>query len=300
MNTIEIATVRFSGGRFQNHEMPIDSLKELERFQALLIETAKAIWHRQYPERKKLPDRFEDRFKLNVRSFQSGSTLAPLVWHRSAQMELEPIANETAPDEEILREAIKLIGRFHEQGQDSIDKMDWLSPKLIHKWSELGSGLKTSERMQFGTERKKLFTVSQAAKTGVDAVAQPSDIEHKTLVGVVVVVDVERMTCKMRMSEKSAVEVPFDVADMKIVVMALRNRARSSLNVSGRFDGTRFLDTPRLQLVSRSDPEFDPAPPPIEDVIDAISATVDEGEWVNLPHDLSDRFDNYVYGATQE
>jgi len=60
-NWKEVARLRFRGERFRDHALDLSALAELQQFQKLVAETAKALWRAANPDRKNLPAHFARR-----------------------------------------------------------------------------------------------------------------------------------------------------------------------------------------------------------------------------------------------
>lgn len=75
----EVAKLRFTGQRFQDHALDLSALAELSQFQKIVAETARALWKAEHPDRVRLPARFEERTRLCLRRIEEGSAVAPLI-----------------------------------------------------------------------------------------------------------------------------------------------------------------------------------------------------------------------------
>ena len=67
-NTRDLTTLTFVGPRFDDHGLDLDVLPELIAYKNLLIETAKALWRAQNPDRERLPKGFES--SLSIKFYQ--------------------------------------------------------------------------------------------------------------------------------------------------------------------------------------------------------------------------------------
>ena len=62
--TIELASLRFDGKRFEDHALDVECTQELTAYRTLVLECAKELWRRKNPGRMRLPRGFEDGFRL--------------------------------------------------------------------------------------------------------------------------------------------------------------------------------------------------------------------------------------------
>lgn len=62
--TIELASLRFHGKRFEGHALDVECTQELIAYRNLIVECAKELWRRKHPDRVRLPRGFEEDFRL--------------------------------------------------------------------------------------------------------------------------------------------------------------------------------------------------------------------------------------------
>jgi hypothetical protein len=63
-NRQELVTHIFKGGRFDDHGIDVDVLPDLVAYKRILVETAKEIWRRKNPNRRRLPKNFDETLSL--------------------------------------------------------------------------------------------------------------------------------------------------------------------------------------------------------------------------------------------
>ncbi|WP_155288396.1 hypothetical protein [Rhodococcoides fascians] len=76
-NGAVFAKVTLDGARFHNARLPVDALVELQRYQALVLESAKQAWFKENPG-SELPDGFEDGLELTLTKVEEGSATSVL------------------------------------------------------------------------------------------------------------------------------------------------------------------------------------------------------------------------------
>lgn len=69
---------RLVGGRFEEHTLPLDVLKDWSAFEELVIEVAKDIYLKENKGRKRTPRGFTDDFSLHLASVEPGSAIPVL------------------------------------------------------------------------------------------------------------------------------------------------------------------------------------------------------------------------------
>ncbi len=76
---------RLVGGRFEEHSLPLDVLKDWTAFEELVIEIAKDIYLKENRERKRTPRGFTDDFSLRLSAVEPGSAIPVLKRHFSGE-----------------------------------------------------------------------------------------------------------------------------------------------------------------------------------------------------------------------
>lgn len=69
---------RLVGGRFEEHSLPLDVLKDWSAFEELVIEVAKDIYLKENKDRKRTPRGFTDDFSLHLSAVEPGSAIPVL------------------------------------------------------------------------------------------------------------------------------------------------------------------------------------------------------------------------------
>jgi hypothetical protein len=72
------ARLRLTGGRFDGHGMPVETLVELAQYRELVLGVARARFLREHPERQRVPRGFVDRLQLRLQTVEEGSAMPVL------------------------------------------------------------------------------------------------------------------------------------------------------------------------------------------------------------------------------
>jgi hypothetical protein len=72
------AQLRLTGGRFDDHGIPVETLVELVAYRDLVLGIAKELFHIDHPARQRVPRGFSDRLQLRLETIKDGSTLPVL------------------------------------------------------------------------------------------------------------------------------------------------------------------------------------------------------------------------------
>ena len=78
-NEREFAAPAFHGHRFDANAMPVEVLKELEVYERLIVDVAKALFLQRNSDRKRVPKGFEQRLRLSIRAVDPGSAIPVLL-----------------------------------------------------------------------------------------------------------------------------------------------------------------------------------------------------------------------------
>ena len=66
--------IRFAGGRFNSHTIPLDVLPDLAAYKKLVVEVAKLFFKRNNGNRVRVPKGFEDSFQIGLKSIEGGQS----------------------------------------------------------------------------------------------------------------------------------------------------------------------------------------------------------------------------------
>ncbi len=298
----EVATVSFNGKRFDNHALDIPSLSELQHFQKMVTETHKAVWKKAHPGSGKLPANFEQITRLHFRGIRESSAVVPLETYtdQAAQlplMELEP---------EALVQTLNLIYRVFEAAHQSRPLPRETPKELLAEYVQWGEGLSNDERLEFALPGTVAMPITERERHWLTTFMDHPYEDELDITGRVLEADVRQKKFQIWMSDKEKVSVEFTEEQESEVTTALKehNSVRLRVEGLGRFNPDGNIDRIiRVDSLTR-EPEqkwvFDPATPRIEDRIAEHFADVPDEEWDNLPSDLIDNLDHYLYGTDKK
>jgi len=296
--TIEFASLRFDGKRFEGHALDVECTQELIAYRRLILECAKELWRRKNPGRVQLPRGFEDGFRVQFDRIEEGSAVVPLRRVReAAQAELD-LGDE-------FDEAAVLV----DAAIAAADRDDLLPEQLPANVVPLFAGFGRTLR-----DDEVLFTRARGA-TGEAAYTPkararlaewvgPTYEDKVDLVGEVRMANVGPGTFRLQIAETGAqIEGRFDPTQEALVLDALKNHRSVRLRVIGVAEfSTRDRQIKRLVriddvgLASAEARPFDESAPPIWEQLAKIGREAPAGTWDAVPDDLSMRIDEIVYG----
>lgn len=296
----EVAQLQFKGDRFRDHALDLTALTELRQFQTIVAETAKALWKAAHPDRERLPPHFEERTRLCLRRIDEGSAVAPL----EVYME-EPEQGEFwEPEPKEISEAVTLARQVFDRVAQDKPLPPKFPTELVSDYAELGKTLAANEELQI-----KQTGIRKTAKVNAknrQRLARYIEAPHETIyevTGEVLAADIRQQRFQVWINDRSSVTAPFSEVQEELVTSALKEHRVLRMRVKGRAEVAatgkllRFVAIDELKIVEAEPVLFDVNAIPIEDILEAIAKEVPQEEWDNLPDDLTDDLDHYLYGT---
>ena len=236
-----VATLKFSGKRFRNGAFDLSAGRELERFQKVVLETAKFLWRQANPGASKLPRRFDERISLSFRRTEIGSSVVPIEYSsNSNQHELVDINRTSVTD------AIDLsydIVAAIDGNQLVPEYVPW---QLLAAYRQLGKGLYEDEVMEFSPLNKQPIQFRSEFTTRLKS---RLDTTYEDVIDIFVSVYQVNMRTKTFLFESDygdATQVSFDDEHSERIIQALSKCGSRWLRICGR---GRFDDKGRLDKV---------------------------------------------------
>jgi hypothetical protein len=296
--TIELASLRFDGKRFEDHALDVECTQELVAYRTLVLECAKELWRRKNPGRVRLPKGFEDGFRLQFDRIGGGSAVIPLRRVRDvAQGELD-----LGDDFDVAAELIDLA-------ISAADRDDLLPEQLpanvIPLFGDFGRSLRPDEVLftrARNCNREAPYTAKARARLA--EWIGPTYEDTVDLVGEVRMANLGPGAFRLQIAETGVqVEGRFDSSQEALVLEALKNHRSVRLRVKGTAEfATRERQIKRLTrielvVLAPSDTvSFDESAAPIWEQLASIGKEAPPGTWESVPNDLSMRIDEIVYG----
>lgn len=184
------ALVYFEGGRHTAEGMPVDTLRELETFQRLLIEVAKDQWREEHPDHNRVPGSIEESLQLRLSEVCDDSSVPMLV---ADDAFLDP-GNLLGRARDGLVELLSRVvdtGRFPEN----------LHPEIGKYLKRLGATLPSAEWLVVSSaNRTRRLTYRRAnRKMAVEAESAAASMPHEgAVMGQVVRLDPSRGSFELR------------------------------------------------------------------------------------------------------
>jgi hypothetical protein len=298
----EVVRLRFVGDRFRDHALDLSALGELRQFQKMVAETAKALWRVKNPTRERLPRHFEERTRLCLRRIEDGSATAPLEVfldepEQKELFDLEPVE---------LKEAIDLAHGVFTAANEESPLPDAFPGELLDEYAKWGQKLADDEYIEFIPPDKSPSRVDKQLRNRLIALSESPHGAEIDVTGVVLEADVKMKRFQLWLDEKTAVKAFFTDGQEDDVISALKGHRELSLRLRGEgsFSPNGVLRqvtmVTELHLIEQSKFPYDPSARPIESILSELTGDISENEWDNLPGNLSENLDHYLYGTPKK
>ncbi|MFQ6096104.1 MAG: hypothetical protein ACE5O2_00125 [Armatimonadota bacterium] len=297
-NWREVVRLAFEGPRFRDHRLHVGALGELNQFQTMVTETAKALWRESNPQRERLPRGFEQQTLLWLRRIESGSAVLPLELAIGDSSQPALLAPEVESAVSLIHESL-LAADAEQVLPQSVSK------DLVREYQRFGECLADDEciRVTLPGEKGKAARVTVRSRSWLAAFVERSYEAPLDVTGEVLEADVRQRRFQVWLDRETCVTVSFAPGQERLVVDALRDHETVHVRIVGRGEHsaegkpTRVTQVDELWLQPVGEVPFDPSARPIEEVLAELAAEVPQEEWDSLPRDLTDNLDHYVYGT---
>jgi len=295
----EVVRLAFRGPRFDDHALDLTALGELSQFQKMVAETAKALWLAAHRGRERVPKGFQQRTRLCLRKIEEGSAIAPLEVFVEEPKQGEFFEREPVEANEAIALAHQVFGTLE---RDELLPENF--PKsLVSEYERWGQSLAAGETIELIPPGKKPARLTPLSRRRLAGFADASHQDQVDITGEVLEADVRQGRFQIWLDEKTGVAVTFSPQQEDDVTQALRQHRTLRLRVTGRGDFSpegklqRVSEVQELRLQPAGDRPYDAAAPAIEDVLHGLARQVPHEDWGNLPPDLTDNLDHYLYGT---
>lgn len=295
----EVVTIALKGGRFdEKPALQIGDLGELEAYQRIVVEAAHALFFAENPGRQRVPKGFDDSLQLRFSTIEPGSTAVPLEARRVTQAQ-QQIWNL---DRDYVEKAISATWAGYRSLGSSERLPAELPPSVVSLMDELGASLRPSERLEIRPHIPSADPAVITPEVRATVAAQvPGRYEDEiSLEGEVRAADVDNGKFLVHPVSGPRVEARFSATDEQKVTQALHEHQDRRVVVRGRAlfgaDGVPL----RLTSVESIDFADEFTPDQIGGTWSRIAVAARKGSISGMPHDLSTRLDEYLYGEREE
>lgn len=146
---IKVASIHFSGGRFDNNWLDLNAPQELQAFQKIVLETAKFLWRVSNQSIERLPEDFEKRNRPSIRRIEEDSVTIPIEFKLDqAQIDLWDTRVKAIQD------TVDFVHRAFQSVANYGLLPSGFPRSLLPSYMSLGSSLSGEEILEFGPPGK--------------------------------------------------------------------------------------------------------------------------------------------------
>ena len=294
----EIARLKFTGEDFSDGVLDVRALDEILCFRKIVQATAKTLWFAAHPDRKQLPDHFDDRIFLGFRTIRSASVEVPI----EARI-VNPAQLLLWDDQDPASLAAKLTYETFAAARQHQDLPKRFTRGLLPDYAKLGQGLPNGAGLSIAVPDKSPIPVTPAERAWLTSRLDRDYEDDLDVIGRVLSVDVEKKTLAIQTDQDRRIEIGYAADQEQEAIGALSAYRTAQIRLRGEFirapngDLRKMTKLLGLDFFPEGQPQRDPNAPSIEDRIAELARGVPDEEWEKLPEDLSQRLDYYLYGV---
>jgi hypothetical protein len=207
----EFLRPRLVGGRFDDHSLPLDLLKDFAALEEMLIEVAKRQYLQAHPDRVRSPKGFTKGLELHLTAVEPGSAI-PVIALVFATLFPSADADYFEQAKNQIIEAIAAA----EQEQTPA-----LSPELLRYFDRFGRGLHEGEAMEFGRSNGQTAALTPVTRERLLRASQAEQwTEEATLKGRIPEVDQADHTFELELRDGTKLKAPLPEPHRKTVLDA--------------------------------------------------------------------------------
>lgn len=295
---------KFKGKRFDDNGIDIDVLPELLVFKRILVETTKALWRKNNPERDKLPGNFEASISLKFYEIESGSVSIPihLVQNKTDEDFLPGI-----PMPDLIDDAVDIFADACESSAIDHSLPENFPKSIIPLFHDYGKTLKDDESFEYEiTNRDIPVSYTIKSREYFSRLTEQRYEDSVEISGVVTMASVRRNRVGITLNNNKEIEASFEQGDEEAIISALKNHKTAKLRVIGKGQFSikgqleKIISVDKFELLQTGERPFDKNAKPIWDVFDEIMSDVSEDTLNALPHDGALEHDHYIYSIPKK
>jgi hypothetical protein len=204
---------RLDGGRFQNHSIPLEFLKDLAVLEEMIFEIAKSKYLQDHPDRKRVPRGFTEGIELKLTGIGEGSAVAniDIVWE----------SDELFPEAQTCLEGARdsVIGAISAAENDQ-NIGDYINEKSLAYFDRFGRNLREGEVIEFKSpnrEKPARLTKETRRKLVFSSTAVNELTEEVLLRGTIPVANQAKLTFEIQMYDGHNVKAPMSLQHFEII-----------------------------------------------------------------------------------
>ncbi len=293
MNQNELARVRFSRPDEMEPGLDARAMDELVHLQKVITLLASEIWKAANPDRQRLPRGFKELTLFSVRAFESRSSVVPITRHDNGHPLLPNSVDR-------LSESFGLLHATLSAANERRPLPSNTPHTVLPEIAKLGTHLSTGTDFHLQTPGQQYVEVSDNTRKGLTGHLSAPSHQTVNVSGKVLEVDVRQRRCQIWDGDSKTV-VEFTDENEAEILAALNDHETTTISVEGKgksgTGGYHVEKVYRIKTNKKGIHGTDIAHQDIHKKLAEIVSSVPDDAWDNLPSDLSERHDHYVYGV---
>jgi hypothetical protein len=293
----ELVTHFFKGGRFDDHGVDVDVLPDLIAYKKILVETAKEIWRRKNPNRRRLPKNFDETLSLKFYEIRAGSAGVPLM------REIQSEQTKLAFDRDELDEAVEMLDDAIEAIAEDKPLPEALPKNVIPLFGDYGKTLRNDEQFELRIpHRRKAACYGTQERERFIKLAETAYEDLVDYTGEIRAADLDRGNFILKLADGAKVIGKFSPEQETTITDALRAHVSVRLHVRGRAEflneagPRRLVSIECLSVEPAGEKSYDETAKPIWEIAEEIGAAIPAEAWATVPNDAAENLDHYLYG----
>jgi hypothetical protein len=287
-----VVTIAIKGADEDDHHVLLSELPEIESYQRLITEAARALFMADHPQRQRVLRGFESTLQMGFATVRPGSALLPLEVREADQTIFRDIPVETYVDRAVLSTAhsFRRAAGGHRPAEP-------LPPTVLELMEDLGASLADDRWMEItpAGEPEQVAVVDRTTRAAIAKFVPDRYEDDVAVEGEVTRADVLSRRFRLRVPGGRGIEAPFTHDDERRVTEALRDHDERSVMVRGRAliepDGTavRFVTVTAIEFADEVRGRT------WAESWASLVRFADSHPVSGLPSDLASNVDDYLY-----
>lgn len=232
------------GGRFDNHALPLEFLKDLTIFEEILSEIAKHEFKLSNTERQRIPRNFNKGLELCISDIEHGSTILKVVFTLTTTLA------QTHPNIQYYELARDKFVNAVVAASEGKSVREFIPDSVAGYFEQFGRGLRDDETIELsGADTKTCFFTNRVRKTILSEFKRTEFEEECVIRGYVPEMNQDAKSCQILLChDDSKVTINYDRYEQD-VRLAFNSylESRSAIQISGT--GTFSVHDNRLQKI---------------------------------------------------
>ena len=225
----EIARLKFTGDDFSDGVLDVRALTEILCFRQIVQSTAKALWFAAHPDRRQLPDHFDDRIFLGFRAIRSASVEVPI----EARV-INPEQLLLWDDQDPVSLAARLAHETFDAARRHQDLPGRFTRRLLPDYAKLGESLPDGAGFSIAVPNKSPIPVTPAERAWLTSRLDRDYEDALDVIGSVLSVDVEKKTSGIQTDQDRRIEIGYAADQEQEAIGALSAYRTAQIRLRGR------------------------------------------------------------------